>query len=784
MNKADILAFMRRDLFELVFSPDQEHGLFSPDSTVSGRKKSEFFGTVNRALREHCIKSSEIITEVKRYGFLPAFLSTWKDYDSTLANLADQLAEHFEARTPPRMAIPPRFVFNQISKQIVYVGRRAWRRYVLNQRFISEELPSTIQLIEENPDHFPYREFNFGTQLLKLCEALNRPVLAQREFFIASIIAQYLRSFRNRECCYPRSLEDCLNRSLRIAETLYVYAKYSPKFLAESLHLLTENLQVIEKQVNGFTPAIGTMTLFDNEDYLSLMRMQSVCDPDKYIKTTIPLQIEQIGKIIKALNFDRRNFMSQARVKLLPVFERGLSIIEGNREARLVFCELFCQKQFPLSLLQSTRSLFAEYRDSIHTVWRMTSRLPQYVIVFSNLMIQHYKSQLASSVKAHDELRCAALVEEITSLVDGEFGHHPSMILARSSLLIPHQRESELQGRARSLLEEAHTPSRMTGAIAELFGIVPHVKARRDLFQAITDFMQKQLMSQIKPHVDLERQLIDAMGQFTETEYLSPLQSMLSEFAARYDDFEEARKPYGIPDAMAIAVLSMSKWKSIIRQGVLFDQYASVRRDFEVYYARKHSQTHLIWCDPSSIIQVRMRLGGHDLLFLFNGMQWAIVICLINQRSGCTIDQLSGTIRGDDLSEQISTLVKHGLVLCDEPSQTYQFNENLDLQINRNFAKKYTSAENLNLLQIKEESQKQAIRACIVSVVKARTGQLDMGGLVQEVRRRTLNYFPVDAPKVRAETQVLETLRYIKITKVNDHDVFEFVPATGPEADA
>jgi hypothetical protein len=53
-----------------------------------------------------------------------------------------------------------------------------------------------------------------------------------------------------------------------------------------------------------------------------------------------------------------------------------------------------------------------------------------------------------------------------------------TIVFARSALLTPHQRDSELVGRARFLIEQVHNPPKMNYSIAELFDIVPFVRNR------------------------------------------------------------------------------------------------------------------------------------------------------------------------------------------------------------------------------------------------------------------------------------------------------------------
>jgi hypothetical protein len=300
-------------------------------------------------------------------------------------------------------------------------------------------------------------------------------------------------------------------------------------------------------------------------------------------------------------------------------------------------------------------------------------------------------------------------------------------------------------------------------SIAELFEIMPLVKkSRRDLFRQISDFLRNQLLSQTDPSVELERQIIDLMGQLTDSEFLMPLLSILTEFAARYDDFALARQECQIPDPIQIAVLSFGRWATIAREGKLLPQYDNVRTSFERYYAGHRKNCHLIWCDPSSVLQVKVHLGEHDLLFLFNGVQFAIMD-ILRERSA-TLQDLQWSIRVDDLPEQVAALVAAGMIVDDEGELS--FNRKLDLKANRNFAREYTSAENFALLEMKELVRNEAIKAIIVTAVKRSSPRgISMSDLVHQVSLiRRSHGFQVDATQIREQTKVLEVMQFVKMT--------------------
>jgi hypothetical protein len=492
--------------------------------------------------------------------------------------------------------------------------------------------------------------------------------------------------------------------------------------------------------------------------------MLSLCDPEQYIAAEIPQQIEYLvrtGKPIGPIHL--KDIFPAYRDVILPMFQTALSIIEHDPVAVQTFCEHFSRQMFPISVLKDAKVLFNEQKEFLPCVWEMTCNLPQYVIVLSNTFISAYKSPLNGAVKRQQLDQVNILVAEINSLVTDIFKSDRAMTLARSTILIPHQADSALVNRARFLLEQAHNPSKMNFSIAELFDIVPLVKKNRhDLFKQMTSFLQHQLLSQVEPSVDLERQIVDSMGQFTEAEFLQPLQTKLTEFAGRYDDYNMAKDEFHIPEPIRIAVLSFARWREILRQGVLFPQYSAVRSAFERHYVARHKSSHLIWCDPSSVLQVRMNLGGPDLLFLFNGVQFAILNILRN--APAKMDDLEAAMQVDDLPEQIATLVSGGMVIDD--GGVFSFNRNVNVNLNRNFARKYTSAQNVALLQQKEEDRNDVLKCLIVTAVKRNMPLgISIPVLVHQVSTIASHWFQVNANKVREQTRVLEVLRYIEMVK-------------------
>jgi hypothetical protein len=341
--------------------------------------------------------------------------------------------------------------------------------------------------------------------------------LSQQHIYLARIVGENFRLFLTHSHCYPPRAEQDLRQIALIASTLFVYARFSPEDFQIAPRHLIDRLRMANRELQTYDvnpPA--TFSVFHNSEYLHIMRMLSVCDPDLYIKQYLPTQIEQIHKSsnlrtpIGAMQIS--NLFPYYQDVVFPLFNAAIEIIRDRPEAVRAFCEQFCRRMFPLSALSDARSLFHHHRKYLPCVWAMTSELPPYVMQLSNAFITHYKDHLTHEMKGHNHAAVTNYVTEINQLVDCEFGGHETMILARSALLIPHQRDSELIGRARFLVEQAHYPPKMNYSIAELFDIVPFVKNRQGLFEGIHDFLQHQLLAQIEPSVELERRIVDAMG--------------------------------------------------------------------------------------------------------------------------------------------------------------------------------------------------------------------------------------------------------------------------------
>lgn len=762
--KAQVFEIMHHDAFDFELPEDIAQTIFGDnvEPEVAARAKAQFFGDLNRTLREHCILTGQRIVMAKRYGLIPTLLAFWDDFRLTLAQLARQVATIFDDNNKdPKL--PYGVISHQIQSQILHFGHLSWRRYILNQRFVAEDLLSDIALFVEKPVSYPFHNYNVATRVLTLLSRLPDKDFELFDYDIARVIAQFLKLFSKHQYCYPKNMAIELQEAEFLADSLFVYMKHCPREFLNAKAQLINRMKRMEAELESFSemrPPV-TFSLFDNFAYVQVMKMLRKCDPEEYIEKQIPAQIKYIASNHMPSDWRPEKVFPAYKNAVLPMFESAVAILKDSPRAVRSFCEQFCAKMFPIKLLEGAEKLFDVHSEYLHCVWQMTSHLPPYVRVLSSSLISYYKGRLASAVRRKNEELLQGLVAEINGLVGGEFRNHPSMVLARSGLLIPHQRDRELIGRARVLIEQAHNPSRMKYSIAELFDIVPWVKDKRDLFKGITDFIQNQLLARIDPSVELERSLVDAMGQYTEAEYISPLQNMLKEFADRYNMFEQASKWVDFGPGVRIALLSNIRWKPIVTRGVLFHEMDSIRRKFEDQFMKCHRNSQVIWCDPSSVVEVQIVIDGEPLLFLFNGVQYAIVRKVLSGPARW-IDFV-GAIQVDDLHEQVATLVETGLICESEHKTTYTFTPKYDKSTYRNFAQKYKSAANLALLDMKEQDRKRALASMIVSVVKAAGEKgIKIKEIISQVQRRAFRYFPVTPDMVREEARILEVTKYIK----------------------
>ena len=82
-----------------------------------------------------------------------------------------------------------------------------------------------------------------------------------------------------------------------------------------------------------------------------------------------------------------------------------------------------------------------------------------------------------------------------------------------------------------------------------------------------------------------------------------------------------------------------------------------------------------------------------------------------------TFNQLIKEIHVEDLEEQIATLVESGLISNDPDAKEF-YVLTPSLNGNRNYAKRFTSAENMAMMQMKDMDRRKAIECAIIRCIK------------------------------------------------------------------
>lgn len=776
-----VLSFLSEDSFKFSIPDEYLHKIFSDDNQERQKSTALFFGSLNRILRRHCIETSEYITMMKQYGFIPAILSAWDRFSNSISLLSDQISRIFVENGKQDIRIPSGFIIQQIKSQILNSGYMNWKKYVLDQRFIAVEVPSSIELLAINPISYPFSEVSFYDHTLKIINLLPDQIQKpnKTEYYLTLLLSKFIYLFYHHPALYPQKIKSELKEISTIADTLYVYMRYDFTLYLNLKRDLIVKLQRIQTEVKNFQPHTpDSYSIFDNHEYLSLLKMIFLCNPDEYIKRYIPNLVSSFPayRVPQETYQDRSEFLTNT---LLPLFNKVMKIIDNNSDAVLAFSTQFSKRFLKADVIsQYCRNIFEGGQTYLHTYWTMMEHLPQNLITFSDAFINYYSDQLARIVEHKNEEAIQEMVATINGLVDAEFHRHPTMVFARSKLFIPHQKDDDLIGRALVLIEQAHNPSKKNYSIAELFDIVPFVKNKRELFKGIASFVQNQLLSKANPNVESEKLLIDALGQYAESEFIRNIQELLVEFAGRYTYFYEISKisKLSFPPQLSIAVLSNTRWKQIVQRGKLnfFHQFEPARKFFEDNFKKQKANSNLIWCDPSSVVEIRLRLGQRFDLFLFNGVQYSIIrLILLGSNNYQKFVKL---IVVEDLPEQLSTLVDTGLVqLIPGTKDQYKLAESINEKMNRNFALKFTSAENLALLKMKEFDRRKAVNSMIVKAVKQAGGNgIKMSEIIRRVLADASKYFSVPSELIREQARELEVTKYIALRKGTD-DIFEFI---------
>ena len=786
----DFLDFMEGKTSQIVIDETKSRHLFSQTNFQSSRSK--YFGAVNVAMRMHCIKLQERITIMRQYSYIPALLSAWWNFENRLYDLAYQIATIFEEKSIKENGEQPLKMMYQTYFQIVRFGFNNWSTYVLNQNLIETELLSAFALIESNPLTFPFHGFRIIEHILMLLSLVQeKPETSETDFLLLNLISTTFRLFLKHEFQYQPELKDSLQECTYLADMLPLYLKENTAYYMETKTELIRMMKEIQPTLDIYSlrtnivfsgKQIHYTSRFDSYEYYELMRMIFRVNPVSYMQKQIPEQVKAMAEIFKQSKMNLKSpadsiLYFYAR-HLLPIYKKCDSIVEENLEARKCFAEQFRKVLFPPRLISDPETRFFNSRGGIilHCVWTMCRLISDYVIIISDAFMSYYRPKIDYDVKKNAEESLQEIISEINSLVDREFEHDQVTVLARSSLYIPHQNDAQLVGRARGLIEQAHEPLKMRIAIRELFDIVPYVKSRRDMFEEIGEFIQNQLLSQINPNVELEQSLINSMGQYTEYELIEPLKKVVHEFAHRFDFFDEVKNRIKAPSHVKISILSNQLWKTIVKRGRLsaLSEFDPVKRSFEAEYKKKYKNQTIVWCDPSSVVEVKTKLANakQPELFLFNGVQFSMLKLFEKAYGPVELTQLIAYGQTEDAAEQVEALVNAGLLIPVEGKNSYNLAKSVPISVNRNFAKKYTSAENIALRQLKDEDIGHSVACCIVRLLKHNSNGLTSDDIVHQVTNETIKYFSVQHETIREQIRDLEIKKFIRFNNQTKRFVY------------
>ena len=777
---ANFLDFMEGTTSEISIDPKLSSHLFAKTGYQASRAK--FFGSINVAMRMHCIKLQEQIIIMRQYSFLPALIGTWWNFENKLYDLANQVSQIFEERSIKEYGEQPLKVLNQTYFQVVRFGFNNWSTYVLGQKLIKDELLSAFKLIESNPMTFPFHGFKIASHILSLFEQVKeKEESRENDLLMLSLTSTTLRLFLKHKIQYDHSNEKLLTKCSYLADMLPLYLSYAPDAYIECRDKIINKLKSIQESLDYFSSRAQKssndgdnkyLSVFDSYEYNELMIMIFRCDSISYMNEQIPNHVKIMKEIFKKsklnLSSSVDSILSFYTKHILPIYRKCEKIVMDNFEARKCFAETFKNEMFPPHLLSEPKKFFTNKGgENLHCVWTMCRLISDYVILISDAFIAYYKPRLDYDVAKNAEESLQECISEINAIVDREFEHDQITVLARSSLYIPHQNDAQLVGRARGLIEQAHEPSKMRISIRELFDIVPFVKSRKDLFASIGEFIQNQLLSQIEPNVELEQSLLNSMGQYTEYDLIDPLKKIVKEFAGRFNFFNSVKDTIRAPPNVKISLLSNQLWKTIIKRGTLaaLSEFDDLKERFENEYMKRNKAMKVIWCDPSSLVEVKLKLqdSNQEELFLFNGVQFSMLKAFERSRNSIVSrSQLRSFGQTEDAEEQIDALVYAGLLVPVKDRSSYTLATSIPVMTNRNFAKKYTSAENIALRQLKEQDIVHSVACCIVRLLKTNRDGLTAKDLVHRVIDQTIKYFSVQHEVIREVIRDLEIKKFIK----------------------
>ena len=764
IGKFETLKYFKEDTSNFVLPKEYDAYLFSSDIQISRKYQALFFGNVTRCLREYCIQLKEDLYISHQYHFLFSILGFWFDFEAKIFDFADRVSLIFEEKSLKLPNQPYGQIRNSVYSQVVRFGFRNWKEIVLGEKFINAELLTVIKRIESNEFSISHLNPENLKLFINLFSQIGTTNL-KKDLMILKVLTAFFKVIARRFISHNLTL---IKEILILIDSLLFYRQYFPNNVIILKNNILQLLEQLLKEINSYSNHFNETLLFDCPEYIDLMKMSFRCDPEFYIFNYIPQHIKYISNYIRS---QRINIQVLRTEKVLEYFDSTIGrlfnrctyIISDSNEAKRAFSIQFCKQLLPTHILSDFDKLFSQKLSIIDILWRMISPISSFVLIFSNSFTTYFSQQLSEEVRFNNSEGVHQLVSIINHIVDVVCNSDPTMVLARSSLFIPFQSDSQLIGRARGLFEQAHIPIEMQYSIAELFGIVPHIKDRSQFFKGVKHFLQNHILSLLKPDIYLEQKIIERISQYTEQEYILPIQNMIKDYnnCLSFFDSIKNRLPK-VPSEISIILLSNHFWKNIVSRGNLpaFGLFNSIKQVFEKLHLEKHPHEKIIWCDPSSIVEVKLKLADQnsEQLYLFNGVQFSLISAL--KLGPQTIAYLRKIILVEDLEEQINTLSKFGLILIDNFTCTLA--TNIHPSTYRNFAHQYTSAENLAIRQLRDLDMKKSINCAICSLLKPLKEGLSATSILHEVTNKIGHLYNISYDLIIQQLNELEITKFIK----------------------
>jgi len=775
IGKKETIYFLKEDPTTVIFEKATLAELFPSDHSLSKMVQAAFFGNVTRAFREFCFELKEKLFISHQYGFLFALLGYWWDFESKLFEYANQVSDVFEKFSMKKPGQPYGIVKNRVYSQIIRYGFSNWKEIVMGEKIIKAELLTVVEKMETTEQNEPYFNNELLAQMRGLFDKMGERVTTEKDHMNLRILSAYFRLLHRSLDDTSSELSKTVYDTLILVESLSLYLRVSPSCFFETKNivilliddLISKVLKSSPSKTNKYPP------LFNNYGYFEIMTMIFRCDPDSYSKVYTQRHIRimeeylKLSKInIQLLPQDR--ILEFYRNSIYPMFLICEDVVKEHIEVHRSFCLSFCERLFPPRLIENPVSLFSSSISMIECVWRMTHVKPQYLLILSNAFVNYFKPRLSEVVITMNVEGITELVSTINHLVEIVFDFDPIMTLARSSLYIPFQSDLQLISRSRGLIEKAHLPIEMQMSVAELFGIVPHIKGKQQFFGNVKDFFQTHLLTQNHIDFSLEEKIIDRIAQYTEGEFIHPINRMLKEFRNSNQFYETNKHNFPHLNYLTkISLLSYTMWKSIVSKGVLkeHDVFSPMKIAFERVFRETHPKEKLIWCDPSSLIEIRMKLKSqiHEQLFLLNGVQFSIVWHLSSGEK--SYSYLRKEIKNEDFDDQLQTLIECRLVSRSESngeSVSYCLSDSIDYNIHRNFAHRHKSAESMALKQMKHFDMKQSVSCAICRILKNHQSGMTTDDVHQLVFDELSHIFPVTKEATILQIRELELTSFIQ----------------------